>query len=481
MIHFACPQCRAKLKAENDKIGRLTRCPRCRSPIEVPRSLGELVPSDRSNQACYEVVELDAPELEAAPVPAVLEPAGLPDSSSSVWEPAFPTQHSKARPLFLSLTIVGLFCAVVIGLIAIAVAKQNSTKKAEEVAHIAKRTRQEPINEAAKIQRPEPLVREPVVREPVPDATVPPREHVPLPPAPFNNAMPEPKPAIPQLEKEPDKDLPELIKGELLAVKPLGQKRWRLAIESPAGQTEFTVNRRTMVYRLSPRNLALFAKSDRIEEIVQDSKNYRTSLVELDEAGADVVLNLLNQQHTRTTKRQSESESEMQGSLGVTGTSKVKGTKRQGESELEMQGSLGVTGTSKAKIKDQSVSRTGNAVGLRSGQEREFYHQEEERQERYGDPVTVAAGQQVMIFAKRTADDTLMVLVLPEPTKTKAMVELEREQAAEQAAKNYLDLQKRLIADGKIDVARTNLKNFPDRYPNTKAALEAKKLLESLD
>jgi hypothetical protein len=61
MIHFACPQCRAKLKAENHKIGRLTRCPPCRLPIEVPRSLGELVPSDRGNQASHEVVELGVP------------------------------------------------------------------------------------------------------------------------------------------------------------------------------------------------------------------------------------------------------------------------------------------------------------------------------------------------------------------------------------------------------------------------------------
>jgi hypothetical protein len=43
MIHFGCPSCGVALKAENDRIGKLSVCPRCRALAEVPRSLGELV------------------------------------------------------------------------------------------------------------------------------------------------------------------------------------------------------------------------------------------------------------------------------------------------------------------------------------------------------------------------------------------------------------------------------------------------------
>ena len=65
MVHFACPSCGAGLKTENDQIGKLCVCPRCRADVEIPCSLGEL--------AC-------PPTLEPQPPipPLVPEPDELP-------------------------------------------------------------------------------------------------------------------------------------------------------------------------------------------------------------------------------------------------------------------------------------------------------------------------------------------------------------------------------------------------------------------
>src|SRR5438128_1089644 len=47
MVHFSCPHCRVVLKAANEKIGKLARCPKCGSAIEVPKSLGGPPPHDQ--------------------------------------------------------------------------------------------------------------------------------------------------------------------------------------------------------------------------------------------------------------------------------------------------------------------------------------------------------------------------------------------------------------------------------------------------
>jgi hypothetical protein len=56
----------------------------------------------------------------------------------------------------------------------------------------------------------------------------------------------------------------------------------------------------------------------------------------------------------------------------------------------------------------------------------------------------------------------------------------DEKQKAEAAAKSHLGFTKVLISDGKTDKAKDRLKYVIDKYPNTEAAKEAKKLLDSL-
>jgi hypothetical protein len=55
------------------------------------------------------------------------------------------------------------------------------------------------------------------------------------------------------------------------------------------------------------------------------------------------------------------------------------------------------------------------------------------------------------------------------------------DEAAEKAASNKLTLAMSLLKDGKTDKAKQRLKDIVDAYPNTKAAVEARKQLEKLN
>src|SRR5262245_4044820 len=101
MIRFSCPHCRKSLKAEVGSTGKRTRCPKCRSLIQVPRTQGELVPLEHP-------VDLPAARLEAVRESAVQLPAEMPHDQLPALadaEGASCEQPSKAGPLLASLCI----------------------------------------------------------------------------------------------------------------------------------------------------------------------------------------------------------------------------------------------------------------------------------------------------------------------------------------------------------------------------------------
>src|SRR5439155_15957693 len=92
MIHFACPHCKIKLKTDNEKIGRLARCPRCKGPLEVPKSLGELAP-------------LDFPEESANYLPALATNALLPVPVSDIFDAECEGVQKQKKIGFLALSM----------------------------------------------------------------------------------------------------------------------------------------------------------------------------------------------------------------------------------------------------------------------------------------------------------------------------------------------------------------------------------------
>jgi len=122
----------------------------------------------------------------------------------------------------------------------------------------------------------------------------------------------------------------------------------------------------------------------------------------------------------------------------------------------------------------RTLSKNRGALGALSQSQRDFAEAEEKRQERYGTPVRLKLGQEVVLYTKRTEDDTLLVLVLPRATS------LPSEADREQVAKSALRLIEQLISDGKNDTAKYRLEKFLEKYPDTQAAKKAKGLLDTL-
>ncbi len=92
MIRFTCPYCGISLKAEDRRIGKLVHCPKCKTSIELPESLGECASLE------------DAEEVPAA---ALATPSyghqAMPfsDSLDVEWQEA--ERNKRTGLLFLSL------------------------------------------------------------------------------------------------------------------------------------------------------------------------------------------------------------------------------------------------------------------------------------------------------------------------------------------------------------------------------------------
>jgi hypothetical protein len=121
----------------------------------------------------------------------------------------------------------------------------------------------------------------------------------------------------------------------------------------------------------------------------------------------------------------------------------------------------------------RSVNKSRREFGTLSQSQLSFALEEEEGQKNYGQPAALKAHQQAIVYTKTTGDDTLMVLVIGKQEAKKYAQQIEN------AATGSLKLIEALIAEGKTDVARFRLRNFEEKYPDTKAAKKAKELLDT--
>jgi hypothetical protein len=127
-----------------------------------------------------------------------------------------------------------------------------------------------------------------------------------------------------------------------------------LTIQGKDGKTTFSVMAATMIYELSERNLEIFTKEDKLEQIVQDANSYRDQMSKLTQ---EEITKLLKQKDRKTP------------TLGL------------GYREL---------------IDYQNA----------------FLKGEEQRRTAYGPPVRLEVGQRVMVVLSTKGDDTLGVFVL---------------------------------------------------------------------
>src|SRR6266852_2623269 len=109
VIRFSCPHCNKALKADASKIGRLTRCPKCKSPIEVPRSQGESILAEEQ----FSIIEEPPARMPVPQEPAAQVPAEATYPSPAAWEPEPQKHRTGMLVACLCLTMV-LFAAIML-------------------------------------------------------------------------------------------------------------------------------------------------------------------------------------------------------------------------------------------------------------------------------------------------------------------------------------------------------------------------------
>jgi hypothetical protein len=212
--------------------------------------------------------------------------------------------------------------------------------------------------------------------------------------------------------------------------------------EKPETQT-FTLDWRTMVYKLTDRNRQIFREQDKIDDVVED----------------------VNKLHHRL-KDLPEKESRLLSSY---------------------RGSVYVYSSGWVNV-DESINPF--AAADLSEALRAYQREEEERRNHYGPGVKLRVDMTVVVFAGRSNDTTYAVLVTGKkapPKKEKPAAESPGK-AKETEAARKLKYAKGLSRDAENAMgadrerlnrlAKARLQEVVDKFPGTTAALEAKKLLE---
>jgi hypothetical protein len=135
LIHFACPNCHKKLKADPDRAPGSpcwrVRCPVCEAVINVPKSLRSLV----SFEPAAEVVEyIPIPEdPDRPPIRAAAEEPQLSLVPNIAWEPEGGTHRT---PLFMVSLLVALaFVGIPLLIVIINAASKTKPGPVDELRH----------------------------------------------------------------------------------------------------------------------------------------------------------------------------------------------------------------------------------------------------------------------------------------------------------------------------------------------------------
>jgi hypothetical protein len=227
----------------------------------------------------------------------------------------------------------------------------------------------------------------------------------------------------------------------------------------------FTVDWRTMVYKLTARNRKLFKERDKMPDIASDASKLHRRQNELPEKERKLLASMWATVHVHPGS--------ISGHVSRSRTGIV-----SGHIDSVHPGSVTVhTGYSRAA-----------ADKLIEAQEA-FKREEEERRSTYGSPVRLVAGMTAYVVAAKSTDRTYAVLVTGklEPPKKDTELKSPGEQRESQANAK-LSLAKGLLEDAQaakgkeqkrlLATARARLEEIIKNYPGTPAAEEARELLK---
>ncbi len=252
--------------------------------------------------------------------------------------------------------------------------------------------------------------------------------------------------------------------GVVVSVSRPHRDKVQLTIKGANGDETFQIDRMTMVYRLTERNVHIFQRQDKLQQIVDDVTLLRRQLRNLDSKALDARAD----RWVRITGRADYEQYRL--SFRPVGPGVV-----ANESYNANPGYL-------------NVRSGGNALKEKKLEEAllEFHQAEEQRRNRYGPRTWPRRDMKVMVVADQGSDTTYAVLVTGEPPPNKP----ERVQPTkEEEAARKLKLAKMLLNDartqqgpGRADLferANARLEDIVTNYGGTKAAQEAKSLIDS--
>jgi hypothetical protein len=257
VIHLACPHCRAALKTENDRIGKVIRCPTCKSPMLVPRSQGEIIPATRVAPEKPSVAPA-RPKDRSKPPPRV---------SSSDSEDSY--TQSRTGPMFVALGVVGCIAAALIIVLVIGISRDKRSQQANR----------------EQLTRPTPSTPEPR-RDEEPEGVTAKRSQT----EPFRQSPPSPQPPDPNYAPRPPQDLdpwgasprpqslqPPPVPSPTPAIESAGLDGLRLEIYGGMTRAEWDrlkdeERRAVLLERLAPKETAAR------QELEAANRNYRQRL-----------------------------------------------------------------------------------------------------------------------------------------------------------------------------------------------------------
>jgi hypothetical protein len=233
----------------------------------------------------------------------------------------------------------------------------------------------------------------------------------------------------------------EMKEGMIVSLTHLKNGKIKMKFKSDEEQ-EFTLDWKTLIYKLTDRNRKIYKEQDKLDDIVADVNKLKKRLKELPEKESSLLA------HSWTNYYVSSS-----GNVHVW----------------------------------NHVSR-GRLEGLSKAQ-MDYWREEEDRQKLYGPPVKLVAKMTAYVVSDKSRDETYAVLVngkKEEPKKEKVAESPGLEREAEAARK--LKYAKQMFKDAEnakgedreklFELAQKKLQEVIEKYEGSKAALEAKKLQE---
>jgi hypothetical protein len=231
--------------------------------------------------------------------------------------------------------------------------------------------------------------------------------------------------------------------GVIVTITHLKSGKMKMKFKSDEDQ-EFTLDWKTLIYKLSDRNKKIYKEQDKLADIVADANKLNKRVKEIPEKEASLLA------HSWTNYYVSPS-----GNVHVW----------------------------------NHVSR-GRLEGLSKAQ-MDYWREEEDRQNLYGPPVKLVPQMTAYVVADKSKDVTYAVLVYGKKEVAKKEKEKPVEspgQEREGEATRKLKYAKQILKDADnakgeekerlMDLAQKKLQEVIDKYEGSKAALEAKELQE---